>query len=148
MIAIDASIAIGLLLEDGPAEVWQALVEDNGMVPPTFYVDIAQAILRAERRKRITSDQVMRVVETVKEVPLSLHVPSVSLTIALARKYSLSAYDATYLALAVETELELATLDERLAAAARSEKRLWTASRRRSGRAVSYLVERSRLTRA
>jgi predicted nucleic acid-binding protein len=110
-------------------------------VPATFYVEIAQAILRAERRKRITGDQVMRVVETVNEMPLAVHVPSVGLTIALARKYTLSAYDATYLAVAIETDLSLATLDGRLAAAAKSEKRLWMASRHRLGSDVSYLIE-------
>lgn len=141
MITIDASIVIGLLLEGGPSDVWQALVEDDGMVPATFYAEIAQAILRAERRNRIAGNQVTRIVETVNAMPLSIHFPSVALTIALARKHSLSAYDATYLAVAMETDLLLATLDEQLASAAKAEKRLWTAQRRRPESGVSYLIE-------
>ncbi len=141
MIAIDASIVIGLLLEGGPPEVWQALVEDDGLVPATFYAEIIQAILRAARRNRITASQVARTVETVNAMPLSIHFPSVALTVALARKHSLSAYDATYLAVAIESDLVLATLDEKLASAAKAEKRLWTAQRRRPGSSVSYLIE-------
>jgi len=148
MIAIDASIVIWLLLENGPPEVWEALVEYDGVVPATFYSEIAQAILRAERLKRITSGQVTRVVETVNGMPLSIHVPSLGLTIELARKHSLSAYDAAYLAVAIERNLALATLDGRLAAAAKAEKRLWTSARRKPGSGVSYLIETVSLTRA
>jgi predicted nucleic acid-binding protein len=48
--------------------------------------------------------------------------------IALAIKYGLSAYDAAYLALAVSSGTLLATLDEKLASAAASEKRWFTAN--------------------
>lgn len=45
--------------------------------------------------------------------------------LALARKYAISAYDAMYLAVAIEYRAPLATLDTKLREAARAERVEW-----------------------
>lgn len=60
--------------------------------------------------------------ERVRRLPLEdAGVGSDGLVLLLASKHMLSAYDAAYLALAMNRSLPLATLDRKLAAAARKQ---------------------------
>lgn len=77
----------------------------------------------AERRGRLTAAEVARIRELVLALPIEVvtdHVPRVlTEVLALARHHGLSVYDASTLDLAMREGLPLATLDERLAEAAR-----------------------------
>ena len=85
---------------------------------------MANALLVAERRNRIAprdSDRVAEFIVTLRiHVDDETHAHALGATMALAREYALTAYDATYLELAMRLDLPLATADKALAEAARA----------------------------
>jgi predicted nucleic acid-binding protein len=94
------------------------------LVPAVWALEITNAIVVAERRKRVGQPEVRRFVElldglTINEVSLPV-AASVSNILPLAREYGLSAYDASYLDVAIRHSAPLATLDSGLEKAGRS----------------------------
>jgi len=85
-------------------------------------LEVANALAIAERRGRISQEQSDYIVALLLELPVEVAAssPELELTasLAFARQFGLSAYDASYLELAVRLNLPLATLDSRLRAAA------------------------------
>jgi predicted nucleic acid-binding protein len=76
----------------------------------------------SERRGRIGSGGALVNMERVRRLPLDdAGVGGDSSVLLLAAKHALSAYDAAYLALAINRSVALATLDRKLTAAARKE---------------------------
>jgi predicted nucleic acid-binding protein len=91
------------------------------MVPSIWLLDVANGFLTGERRRRITSAEVLIAVGECLELPLFVREVGrveVGPILALARAHNLTAYDAAYLDLALRERLPLATLDEDLRAAA------------------------------
>ena len=87
-----------------------------------MWAELRNVLLVAERRGRvtdITSDAVMEAVDALGIV-VDHALPGPRVT-RLARRHSLSAYDALYLELAVRHGATLTTLDSALARAARAE---------------------------
>jgi len=75
----------------------------------------------SERRGQITAEQLVSIVEFVKELPITTETDydrALDEVLDLARAESLTTYDAAYLELAMRREIPLATLDKKLAAAA------------------------------
>jgi len=91
------------------------------VVPILIYAELANALLKATRRGRITSEKSDEVLDLVGDLPLETidwgHWSS-SL-VFLGERFGLTAYDAWYLYLAIALKLPLATRDAALAAAAR-----------------------------
>ncbi|MBY5354238.1 type II toxin-antitoxin system VapC family toxin [Rhizobium leguminosarum] len=123
---IDASVAAAWLLvdeESRTAEGALSLLEtEDALVPDLFWHEIRNILLTAERRKRISNEDVLACLMRLTSLPLCTvssedHLP----ILRLAGKYQLSAYDAAYLALAVAENVSLATLDARLERAASAE---------------------------
>ncbi len=124
VIVCDASVALAWLLEESaPAWVpgfWDAVAcgRVGVTVPTLFWMEVGNRLVR---RRDLADEQVMEGViklewlafETV-QTDRSLRV----MAMHLARQHRLSAYDALYLALAQVSEAQLATLDQRLGAAA------------------------------
>ena len=81
---------------------------------------MANVVLMAERRRRLTEFQAVHFVELLARLPINVDLAPVviSTVLALGRRHGLSAYDAAYLALAERDGIPLATQDERLRAAA------------------------------
>ena len=127
-IVVDASVALAWCFPDEASEyadgVLIALKGQTIVVPAVWSLEIANALLVGERRKRLRQPEILRFVallegllvlqddQTVSE--------SVSKVLPLARDYGLSAYDAAYLELAIREGLPLATLDDDLRLAARA----------------------------
>ncbi len=123
---VDASIAGAWLLpdeENALAEQAMArLAEEDAMAPDLLRHEIRSILLSAEKRDRISADFVHSALARFRGLPLRFAGPSDDTEVVrLSRKYRLSAYDAAYLALALLEHLPLATLDRRLAEAARAE---------------------------
>lgn len=123
---VDASVAAAWLLADEESraaeEALSLLETEDGLVPDLFWHEIRNILLTAERRKRISNDDVLACLMRLTSLPLRTvssedHLP----ILRLARKYQLSAYDAAYLALAIAENVSLATLDARLESAASAE---------------------------
>lgn len=92
-------------------------------VPAIWPLEFANAMLCAERRKRLSVSNAAWLRESILSLPISVvtETPShvITSTLALAREQGLSVYDASYLDLAMREGLPLATLDDRLRDAAR-----------------------------
>ncbi|NOU10995.1 MAG: type II toxin-antitoxin system VapC family toxin [Nitrospira sp.] len=84
---------------------------------------MANVIAKAEEKALVTEARSGAFLEMLEDVDIEVDTASfahaLSDTLQLARRYKLSAYDASYLELALRTGLPLATLDEDLQKAAR-----------------------------
>jgi predicted nucleic acid-binding protein len=123
---LDASLALAWYFEDEVSEyadlVLERLREDSALVPSLWPLEIANGLISAERRGRLSPAGVMRTAELVQELPISVQeVPpglALGAVIDVARSQVLSAYDAAYLELAMREGVPLATRDDNLRAAA------------------------------
>ena len=105
------------------AKVLDALRTDKAIVPGTWGLEVANVIAKAEAKGLVTearSGEFLELLEGVSiEVDTATFIHARSGTLHLARRYELSAYDASYLELALRRSLPLATLDEDLQKAAK-----------------------------
>lgn len=94
-------------------------------VPTLWWYECANALVVARRRERITEKQAAQLGDLLGSLPLKTATCPTGDDLArlqfLAARHGLSAYDAAYLDLARRLIVGLATLDERLANAARAE---------------------------
>jgi len=126
-VVIDASAALAWCFPDeGSKEADRILAALKGssiLVPAVWALEVANAILVGERRKRLKQPEILRFVALLESLPKSQDHLSVSENLAdvlpLARLHGLSAYDAAYFELAVRHNSLLATLDAGLRKAAR-----------------------------
>jgi predicted nucleic acid-binding protein len=128
---IDPSVALAWLLPDetnARAAAVRAAVENgaDAWVPVHWRLEIANGLLMAERRGRITQDQVAQALSLVNGLPFEEDAQTAeqipARTLALARKHGLTIYDAAYLELAQRRGAILATFDGLLLKAAAGEK--------------------------
>jgi len=127
-IVIDASVALAWCFPDEASDyadsVLVALEDRTAMVPAIWSLEITNALLVGERRKRIRQPEVRRFVELLKGLSIledgQPFADTVSNILPLAREHDLSAYDAAYLDVAVRHGAPLATLDKALQKAGRA----------------------------
>jgi predicted nucleic acid-binding protein len=129
ILIIDASVTIAWIVEDERSAYTQAVLAafgtDHAIVPAIWHWEISNTLLVLERKGRLadaikTYPQVVRFPIDVEQLAYT-HDRRATLELELAREHRLSVYDAAYLALAKSTTHRLATLDTRLADAARAE---------------------------
>lgn len=126
-LVIDASVALTWCFEDERRVETEALgrrvVAETAHVPALFHLEMANILLVGERKGRITPEDSARRLEKIGFMPLLVDEETVnrawSKTMDLARSERLTSYDAAYLELAIRVGAELATLDAKLADAAR-----------------------------
>ena len=127
-IVIDASVALAWCFPDEASDyadrVLVALENQTAIVPSIWSVEVTNALLVGERRKRIQQPEVRRFVELLKGLNIledgQPFADTVSNILPLAREYDLSAYDAAYLDVAVRHGASIATLDVALQKAGRA----------------------------
>ena len=122
----DASIAAAWLLPDEDATLadlaLDRLAGEIACVPNLFWHELRNLLLSAERRGRIEEHHADASMARLRQLPI--HCPGEAEDhhiLALARSHRLTAYDASYLALAVREGCPLASLDHRLNEAAAAE---------------------------
>lgn len=126
-VVIDASVALAWCFPDEASEYADAVLvalEGRAIVVPALWViEVTNAVLVAERRRRIRQPEIRRFVELMDSLTVGVDsqgvTESVSNILPLAREYGLSAYDAAYLDVALRRAAPLATLDRRLQTAGR-----------------------------
>ena len=126
-IVLDASVAVAWCFEDESTRftegVLDLLAAGTEVVTPAIWpFEVANALLVAERRKRITLAQVTALLQRMAGLRISvdpIH-PGTAFNqiLSLARQSDLSEYDAAYVELALREALPLATLDDKLRRAA------------------------------
>ena len=120
---LDASVVVAWLLDDEEDPRAQAalvrLETQEALVPHVSHVEVRSALLAAQRRRRLGSDEVDDCLRRVRELPVRTDAaPDFETAFALAREHRLSLYDALYLELALRVDAPLATLDDALSTAA------------------------------
>jgi predicted nucleic acid-binding protein len=127
-IVIDASVALAWCFPDEASDyaevVLVALEGQAVLVPAIWSLEITNALLVGERRKRIRQPEVRQFVELLKGLSIvedgQPFADTMSNVLPLAREHDLSAYDAAYLDLAIRRRAPLATLDAALQKAGRA----------------------------
>lgn len=124
---VDASMAFAWILPSQASSGADALLErievgDEALVPPLWYLEVANGLLVAERRKTIAAPERRLALERLSALGLTVDEASArdafGQTSALAEQYGLSVYDAVYLELAIRRGLPLGTRDRALQSAA------------------------------
>jgi predicted nucleic acid-binding protein len=125
---LDSSFALAWGLPDETSPHAQQFLEhlskeDTLWVPALWWYEISNALVVAQRRRRLTEADRFSLLDLYGELPLHTDTHLTSETVGrlqgLAHEHGLSAYDAAYLELAIRKSASLATLDRKLAAAAR-----------------------------
>lgn len=123
---LDCSVAISWCLVDENDDYANAILammpDSEAFVPGIWSLEIANVLLVAERRNRMTQEQSEQAIALLQslliQVDTATDANALGATLTLGRQEGLAAYDAAYLELALRLGLPLATLDNRLALAA------------------------------
>jgi predicted nucleic acid-binding protein len=127
-LVIDSSVAIAWCFpdeqDDYSQSVLDALSSERAIVPDLWHLEVANTLLVGERRKRSTQANTVTWLGFFASLPIAADDETTAHafgdTLSLAREHNLSAYDAAYLELAMRRGLPLATLDDKLKAAAQA----------------------------
>lgn len=126
LFVLDNSVVCGWLL---PAQatpytdaVAERLPEGRAIAPSLLRLEYTNVLRTACKRGRLIASQAQDFIEQLALLPLDIdrEVPAPAELLALALRHDLSVYDATYLELALRTQLPIATQDAALASAARA----------------------------
>jgi predicted nucleic acid-binding protein len=102
--------------------VLDTLADGEAWVPSLWPLEVANVLVAAERRRRLTAADSARFVELLMGLPIVVddrsHERALSQVLAAARQLGISVYDASYLELAMRLGATLATRDAQLSAAA------------------------------
>jgi predicted nucleic acid-binding protein len=127
---LDNSVTMRWFFGDGKpqelayaASVLDAMKSTNALVPVTWGLEVSNVIAKAEAKALVTEARSGAFLEMLEgmdiEVDPATFAHALVDTLQLARRYKLSAYDASYLELALRSGVRLATLDEDLQKAAK-----------------------------
>ncbi|HEX3355320.1 MAG TPA: type II toxin-antitoxin system VapC family toxin [Terriglobales bacterium] len=96
---------------------------DTALAPSFWSHEVLNALLAGEKRKRISKQMIRNFLDDLVALPVALEQSPSKIVFdriqSLSREHGLTAYDAAYLDLAIESRLALATLDEALVRASR-----------------------------
>ena len=123
---VDSSVALAWFIPDERDPVTDALLEkariEGVHVPALWPIEIANVLLKVERRGRSSPSLRRQALDGYSVLPLTVDadvLPRVwSVTLDLAERHALTVYDACYLELALRLGLPLATRDRQLRGAA------------------------------
>lgn len=100
------------------ALVLESLTVSEVLVPTLWAYELSSVVRAFERRRRWSRAEADRFLSFIAELPIRIDDAStqraLSETLALARRYDLTAYDASYLELALRERIPLATDDRAL----------------------------------
>lgn len=130
MFVLDNSVAMRWLLASDKAAdqiyaetVLKTLTDVDARVPNLWHLEAANVLLAAEKNGNIDAGTAEAFIAHLDSLPLQVDLltaqQAFNRTLALARAYKLSTYDAAYLELALREGLPLATLDKDLVKAAK-----------------------------
>ena len=123
---LDCSIAVTWCFDDEASDEADALLdrlqEQGAAVPSLFPLELGNILALAERRGRIPASGLSPRLELLATLPIEVDPNTAAMalreTLTLARRHSLTTYDASYLELALRLGLPLASTDRALRRAA------------------------------
>jgi len=119
---VDNSVVMAWAFEDETDEYCELVLDSfshaTALVPCLWPTEVANVLCVAQRRKRITHSDALRFLQLLAQLPITIaNLPdsaNMQNLYLLATDYALSAYDASYLQLALSEGLPLATRDTAL----------------------------------
>ncbi len=123
---IDCSMAMSWCFADEATEatlrVQDRLASESVLVPSLWFLEVANVLAMAEKKKRIKAEQSAEFVKLLGafEIEVDSEGPGRAFgsLMLLCREHGLTVYDAVYVDLAVRRRLAIATLDEEIRVAA------------------------------
>ena len=123
---LDSSVALAWFLPGEQSSRTEALLdqaaEAGALAPGLWPLEVANIMLVAERKNRITQAQRVRALTSLAKLPIRIDTETAgrawNSTFDLALAHGLTVYDAGYLDLSLRSGLPLATLDQALGRAA------------------------------
>jgi len=123
---LDNSIVMAWCFEDESNAMADAVLEQLqtklAIVPAIWPLEVGNVLLVAERRGRLSEADSSRFLTMLADLPIQSEIETrqraMSNILFLAREYTLSTYDASYLDLAMREGVPLASLDKGLRRAA------------------------------
>ncbi|MGA8490051.1 MAG: type II toxin-antitoxin system VapC family toxin, partial [Terriglobales bacterium] len=122
-IVLDASVAVAWCFEDEKTPFTEGVLDllsagTDALTPAIWPFEVANALLVAERRKRISVAQGTALLRRIAGLPISVEPiearHAFEQILSVARQQNLTEYDAAYLELALRAGVPLATLDGKL----------------------------------
>ncbi|MGB6976285.1 MAG: type II toxin-antitoxin system VapC family toxin [Gammaproteobacteria bacterium] len=124
-LVIDASMALAWIFERNNNKearlaefTLSSIARVDAIVPTLWHTEVVNALLVGERRKIVTEAQVIDYLNRLSHLPIETDDVTPSScrdsVMALAREHALTAYDSTYLELALRNNATLATFDNKL----------------------------------
>ncbi|SRR5579871_575991 len=123
----DASVTLAWCFDDEANPYTEELLNwcaagTDVHVPAVWSLEIANILVHAQRKGRVTEDRVERFIAEILRFSVRVHPLDTEETLTrvrrLAAKHQLTSYDAAYLALSLDTGFPLATQDADLRRAA------------------------------
>ena len=122
---IDSSATIAWFMPDEhdakSEQLLDLVTEEGALVPSLWPVEVANALLFAVRRNRVSRKDCERALKSLARLPIEIDTETTGRawgpTFEVAVRFGLTIYDATYLELAQRRGLPLASLDRELRAA-------------------------------
>jgi len=120
---IDASMAATWTLEDEKIEAGDKIMEETKkskiMVPDLFWHEYRSILLTKHRRGKLKREKIAILLKDLRSLEIKeFCIEADNTVISLAFQHNLSAYDAVYLALAIQEKAIMATNDKKLLQAA------------------------------
>lgn len=125
---LDCSIAAAWLFPDEATSETDSLLNilqtKKAVVPNLWHLEISNVLRQAEKKGRLSSDQIRMRLKTLNQLPIITDLKTSQRAFQeiydIASTFALTTYDAAYLELALRLKLPLATLDRALIKAALS----------------------------
>ena len=125
---VDCSVTMAWCFADELDEyadtVLQAMSNNQATVPALWPLEVANTLLHGERRRRLTVAASQRFLGLLEALPIEIDretaVRATGPTLAVAREYGLTVYDAAYLELSMREGLSLATRDKKMRTAVKA----------------------------
>lgn len=115
MIVVDASVVVSALSEAGPRRVRaKRLMAGEVVAPQHLDLEVLHALARLERRGLLGGDDLAGCVADLDGLPVDRWDIGPLVLRAHSLRHNLTAYDASYVALAELLDVPLATFDDRL----------------------------------
>jgi predicted nucleic acid-binding protein len=123
---LDCSVAVAWCFDDEQLAYADAILDrlrdGEASVPVVWPLELANALLVGERRRRLSKADTARFLALIQGLHITVDEQSQARAfdeiLSLAREHRLSSYDAAYLELAMRNKCALATLDAELRRAA------------------------------
>lgn len=126
-VIFDCSVTLAWFLKDERTAFTDAAFEllesAECWVPYLWRLEFPNALLMAERRRRVGREQRLEILDNAAQLSLRTDqtMPDIRTLSSLADRRALTVYDASYLELAARSNSDLITLDRNLAQAAAAE---------------------------